>query len=124
MSWRPAADNLSFSMIFGHGSAFAGVDQRQKQGSRAGPPVRPPVALRLFWPLLPAGALRADWPGTRAAEQCRDIYAHVFTPSEAHLSSVAAQLDGPLPPPDSSVMQRFGGIAFDGINQRANARDR
>jgi hypothetical protein len=29
-----------------------------------------------------------------------------------HLSRVAAQLDGALPAPEASVMQRFGGIAL------------
>jgi len=71
--------------------------------------------LHLRDPLLPARLLRTDWPGTRAAELCREIYSRVFTPSEAHLSSVAAQLNGPLPPPDPSVMQRFGGIGCGSI---------
>jgi phenylacetic acid degradation operon negative regulatory protein len=66
--------------------------------------------LHLRDPLLPARLLTVDWPGAQAAALCRDIYARVFTPSEAHLSRVAAQLDGPLPAPDASVMQRFGGI--------------
>jgi hypothetical protein len=46
----------------------------------------------------------------QAAALCREIYAGVFADSEAYLSQVAAQLNGPLPPPDASVMQRFGGI--------------
>jgi phenylacetic acid degradation operon negative regulatory protein len=66
--------------------------------------------LHLRDPLLPPRLLRANWPGAQAAALCRDIYARVFAASEAHLSQVAAQLDGPLPPPDPSVMQRFGGI--------------
>jgi phenylacetic acid degradation operon negative regulatory protein len=66
--------------------------------------------LHLRDPLLPPRLLRANWPGAQAAALCRDIYARVFAASEAHLSRVAAQLDGPLPPPDASVMQRFGGI--------------
>jgi phenylacetic acid degradation operon negative regulatory protein len=66
--------------------------------------------LHLRDPLLPSGLLRANWPGAQAAGLCRDIYARVFAASEAHLSRVAAQLDGPLPAPDASVMQRFGGI--------------
>jgi phenylacetic acid degradation operon negative regulatory protein len=66
--------------------------------------------LHLRDPLLPARLLRANWPGARAAALCRDIYACVFAPSELYLSRVAAQLDGPLPAPDASVMQRFGGI--------------
>jgi phenylacetic acid degradation operon negative regulatory protein len=66
--------------------------------------------LHLRDPLLPPRLLRLNWPGAQAAALCRDIYARVFAASEAHLSQVAAQLDGPLPPPDASVMLRFGGI--------------
>jgi phenylacetic acid degradation operon negative regulatory protein len=66
--------------------------------------------LHLRDPLLPPRLLRADWPGVRAAALCRNVYSRVFAPSEAYLSRVAAQLDGPLPEPDASVMQRFGGI--------------
>jgi phenylacetic acid degradation operon negative regulatory protein len=66
--------------------------------------------LHLRDPLLPAQLLRVDWPGVRAATLCRDIYTLVFAPSETHLSRVAAKLAGPLPPADSSVMQRFGGF--------------
>jgi phenylacetic acid degradation operon negative regulatory protein len=68
--------------------------------------------LHLRDPLLPSGLLRSNWPGAQAAALCRDIYARVFAASEVHLSHVAAQLDGPLPPPDPSVMQRFGGITL------------
>jgi phenylacetic acid degradation operon negative regulatory protein len=66
--------------------------------------------LHLRDPLLPQRLLRANWPGAQAATLCRDVYAYVFAESEAHLSHVAAQLKGPLPPPAASVMQRFGGI--------------
>jgi len=66
--------------------------------------------LHLRDPLLPPRLLRADWPGTKAATLCRDIYTRVFAASEMHLSRVAAQLEGPLPEPHDSVMQRFGGI--------------
>jgi phenylacetic acid degradation operon negative regulatory protein len=68
--------------------------------------------LHLRDPLLPPRLLRPDWPGRRAAALCRDIYARVFSASEGHLSHAAAQLDGPLPPPDASVTQRFGGIGM------------
>lgn len=66
--------------------------------------------LHLRDPQLPPRLLRAGWPGTRAAALCRDIYSRVFAASESYLSRVAAQLDGPLPAPHDSVMQRFGGI--------------
>lgn len=66
--------------------------------------------LHLRDPLLPQRLLRANWPGVQAAALCRDIYARVFAVSEAYLSHVATQLEGPLPDPDASVIQRFGGI--------------
>jgi phenylacetic acid degradation operon negative regulatory protein len=68
--------------------------------------------LHLRDPLLPPLLLRADWPGAQAAALCRDIYARVFAASETHLSKAAAQVDGPLPAPDASVTQRFGGIGL------------
>ncbi len=67
--------------------------------------------LHLRDPLLPERLLPAGWPGIRAAELCRAIYGQVFAASEIHLSEVAAQLDGALPPADRSILERFGGIA-------------
>ena len=66
--------------------------------------------LHLRDPLLPPRLLRANWPGVQAAALCREIYTRVFASSELYLSRVAAQLDGPLPDPDASVLSRFGGI--------------
>jgi phenylacetic acid degradation operon negative regulatory protein len=66
--------------------------------------------LHLRDPLLPKALLPAHWPGTRAAEICREIYIRVFAASEAHVSAVAARLGGALPPPDRAIMQRFGGL--------------
>ena len=66
--------------------------------------------LHLRDPLLPSRLLPAGWPGARAAALCREIYARVFADSETYLSRVAARIDGALPAPDASVMQRFGGI--------------
>jgi phenylacetic acid degradation operon negative regulatory protein len=66
--------------------------------------------LHLRDPLLPERLLPTDWPGLRAAALCRHIYSRVFAASESYLSAVASHLDGSLPPPDRSVMQRFGGI--------------
>lgn len=66
--------------------------------------------LHLRDPLLPRGLLPDAWPGARAALLCRAIYRRVFAPSEAYLSTVAARLDGPMPPVDGSVMERFGGL--------------
>ncbi len=66
--------------------------------------------LHLRDPLLPRRLLPANWPGHRAAQLCREMYARVFAASELHLSSVATRLKGALPPPDPSVMRRFGGL--------------
>jgi phenylacetic acid degradation operon negative regulatory protein len=66
--------------------------------------------LHLRDPLLPQRLLPANWPGTRAAVLCRQIYVHVFAASEIYLSTCASRLNGALPPPDPTVMQRFGGL--------------
>jgi phenylacetic acid degradation operon negative regulatory protein len=66
--------------------------------------------LHLRDPLLPQSLLPAEWPGTRAASLCREIYVQVFNASEVYLSAAAARLNGRLPPPDRTVMQRFGGL--------------
>jgi phenylacetic acid degradation operon negative regulatory protein len=100
---------------------FAGRFERVRDALRASPDPETGYVLRTLLiheyrrlhlrdPLLPEGLLPADWPGTRAQELCREIYARVFMASEAHLSAAAAQLDGTLPPADPAVMRRFGGI--------------
>jgi phenylacetic acid degradation operon negative regulatory protein len=73
--------------------------------------------LHLRDPLLPPQLLRPDWPGAQAAELCRDIYARVVMRSEDYLSRIAMRLDGPLPPADSSVMERFGGLRLEATVQ-------
>lgn len=66
--------------------------------------------LHLRDPLLPQRLLPAQWPGTRAAQLCREIYVRVFPASEAYLSTAASRLGGPLPPPDRTILGRFGGL--------------
>ncbi|HMK85861.1 MAG TPA: phenylacetic acid degradation operon negative regulatory protein PaaX [Steroidobacteraceae bacterium] len=66
--------------------------------------------LHLRDPLLPQRLLPADWPGIRAASLSREIYGKVLSASELHLSAVAAQLGGTLPPADPSIKERFGGL--------------
>jgi phenylacetic acid degradation operon negative regulatory protein len=66
--------------------------------------------LHLRDPMLPEQLLPPEWPGTRAAHLCREIYRRIFKPSEGFLSSVAARLDGALPPPDQAIEHRFGGL--------------
>jgi len=66
--------------------------------------------LHLRDPLLPQSLLPANWPGIRAAVLCGEIYVHVFAASEIYLSACASRLNGALPPPDPTVMQRFGSL--------------
>ncbi len=58
-------------------------------------------------PLLPRPLLPDRWPGTTAYETCRALYGRLFAPAEAFLDAHGSRLDGPLPPPDRSVSQRF-----------------
>ena len=60
-------------------------------------------------PQLPHSLLPHEWPGAAAYELSRALYARVLPASEEHLAQVAARLDGPLPPPDAALFQRFGG---------------
>jgi phenylacetic acid degradation operon negative regulatory protein len=66
--------------------------------------------LHLRDPVLPQRLLPEHWPGTRAAQLCREIYLKVFAESEAHLSAVARRVGGALAPADATVERRFGGI--------------
>jgi phenylacetic acid degradation operon negative regulatory protein len=71
--------------------------------------------LHLRDPLLPPRLLRTNWPGFQAAEVCREVYSRVFAASETHVSAIALQLSGSLPPADSSIRQRFGGLTLDQV---------
>jgi phenylacetic acid degradation operon negative regulatory protein len=66
--------------------------------------------LHLRDPMLPPRLLRANWPGTQAAQLCGDVYSRIFAASELHVSAVASRLGGPLPAADPSVQRRFGGL--------------
>ncbi len=62
-------------------------------------------------PLLPAPLLPPDWAGLAAYELCRELYARVFHPAQAHLAKHARRLRGPLPPLDPDTYTRFGGLS-------------
>ena len=64
-------------------------------------------------PLLPAPLLPADWAGFAAYALCRDLYARVFHPAQAHLTAHARRLRGPLPTLDPAIYARFGGLPAD-----------
>ena len=62
-------------------------------------------------PLLPPVLLPADWVGTTAYQVCSRLYAQVFAATESYLSATARRLHRSLPPANSAVHTRFGGIA-------------
>jgi phenylacetic acid degradation operon negative regulatory protein len=64
-------------------------------------------------PQLPAALLPVDWHGTRAYELCRELYRILLAPSEAEVSGSMVGPDGPMPPPDSGFLRRFGGLTMD-----------
>lgn len=68
------------------------------------------VLLRDPW--LPAELLPANWYGTAAYQLCRNLYRVVYAKADTYLDDAVETADGPLPPPDSSFLQRFGGLAL------------
>lgn len=63
-------------------------------------------------PQLPAELLPANWHGTTAYQLCRNLYRIVYAKADSYLDDTVETADGPLPPPTSSFMQRFGGLAL------------
>jgi len=61
-------------------------------------------------PLLPVELLPAGWHGASAYQLCRNMYRKVHAAADAWLDDTLESADGPLPPPSSSFMQRFGGL--------------
>jgi phenylacetic acid degradation operon negative regulatory protein len=61
-------------------------------------------------PLLPADLLPADWAGADAYRLCRALYQRAVPLAEEYLSTHAMTLRGPLPPANSELHGRFGGI--------------
>jgi phenylacetic acid degradation operon negative regulatory protein len=62
-------------------------------------------------PQLPAELLPADWNGDTAYQLCRNLYRIVHAGADAYLDKRLESEDGPLPPPRTSFMRRFGGLA-------------
>jgi len=63
-------------------------------------------------PQLPAELLPANWHGAAAYQLCRNLYRIVYAKADSYLDDTVETADGPLPPPTSSFMQRFGGLAL------------
>jgi phenylacetic acid degradation operon negative regulatory protein len=58
-------------------------------------------------PLLPRALLHKDWPGTRALALVSNIYRRTLAKSERWLDKHAANEQGPLPRPSSTMAGRF-----------------
>lgn len=61
-------------------------------------------------PQLPAELLPTIWHGAAAYQLCRNLYRLVHADADAYLDKQLESADGPLPPPVTSFMQRFGGL--------------
>lgn len=61
-------------------------------------------------PQLPAELLPSDWHGNGAYQLCRNLYRAVYAPADDYLSDAMETASGPLPPPDTTFMRRFGGL--------------
>ena len=66
------------------------------------------VLLRDPW--LPAELLPSNWHGAAAYRLCRNLYRRVYAGADAYLDDRIETADGPLPPPNPSFLQRFGGL--------------
>ena len=61
-------------------------------------------------PQLPLELLPPDWQGVAAYQLCRNLYRIVHARADAYLDTRLESADGPLPPPTTSFMRRFGGL--------------
>ena len=61
-------------------------------------------------PLLPEALLPADWRGKAAYQLCRNAYMAFFEAADNYLTQSMETVDGPLPPPSSLFLSRFGGL--------------
>ena len=61
-------------------------------------------------PKLPTELLPANWHGAAAYQLCRNLYRIVHAGADSYLDQTLETADGPLPPPTTSFMKRFGGL--------------
>lgn len=62
-------------------------------------------------PQLPVQLLPVNWSGGVARQLCRDIYSITWPHAQRHLLAVCETASGPLPPPATYFLERFGGLA-------------
>ncbi len=61
-------------------------------------------------PMLPEELLPSDWQGATAYQLCRNLYRELYMPADQYLTETMETADGPLPPPSSAFLARFGGL--------------
>ncbi len=64
-------------------------------------------------PQLPAALLPPGWHGSAAYQLCKNLYLAVYAQADRYLSETMETASGPLPGPDRSFKQRFGGLDQD-----------
>ena len=67
-------------------------------------------------PQLPVQLLPVNWSGGVARQLCRDIYSITWPHAQRHLLAVCETASGPLPPPATYFLERFGGLAVAGAS--------
>ncbi|SLN49580.1 phenylacetic acid degradation operon negative regulatory protein PaaX [Oceanibacterium hippocampi] len=70
-------------------------------------------------PGLPDELLPHNWSGAAVRLLCRNLYRLTWPASEHYLMRVLETADGPLPPADESVYDRFGGLLDEAREQKA-----
>lgn len=61
-------------------------------------------------PQLPESLLSKDWPGLAARNLCKQLYEKTLLNSEIHVCNTLHTKDGPLPPANAELFERFGGL--------------
>lgn len=61
-------------------------------------------------PMLPHELLPDGWQGVAAYQLCRNIYRALYEAADRYLGVAMETADGPLPPPNSAFVSRFGGL--------------
>ena len=72
-------------------------------------------------PQLPRELLPSNWHGTSAYQLCRNLYRALYRDADDYLSEMMETADGPLPPPGSGYLQRFGGLVAESPPNKKSA---
>lgn len=66
--------------------------------------------IQLRDPQLPESLLSKDWPGLAARTLCKQLYEKTLLNSEIHVCNTVHTKEGPLPPANAELFERFGGL--------------